>query len=197
MTSFVLVHSPVVGPSTWRWVAEDLGGIGHRAVVPLVPESVTSRGWEDFADSVAGPAGDDDQAILLRHSGAGLLLRQISARSRRAAGAFVFVDAGVPPPRGEAEVMPAEIFEELRPITSRAMLRPRSEWFGRGADVVLPGAHLDIVTRPAAIADAILSVVAQLPGCRARAVRSAVGWVGAGRRSRRRLLSTNGMSTKE
>lgn len=66
MASFVLGHSPLVGPSTWRWVAEELGSRGHRVVVPVVPQAVTSEGWEAFVDSVASQAGDTDHAILRR-----------------------------------------------------------------------------------------------------------------------------------
>src|ERR1700739_3019675 len=37
MAAFVLVHSPATGPSTWRWVADELTARGHRVSVPAVP----------------------------------------------------------------------------------------------------------------------------------------------------------------
>jgi hypothetical protein len=48
---FVLVHSPVIGPSTWRWVAGALPSRGQDAVVPnlvsapLAGDPVWSRWW--------------------------------------------------------------------------------------------------------------------------------------------------------
>ncbi|MBO0824338.1 MAG: alpha/beta hydrolase [Actinobacteria bacterium] len=125
MTVFVLVHSPVTGPSTWRWVAAELTARGHEVLVPAVP---AVRVWQEFADSVAAQAGQQHDAVLAGHSGAGPLLPQIAARvgSRR----LVFVDAGIPPDQGEAELMPAEILAELRKLAVDGLLPPWSEWFG-------------------------------------------------------------------
>jgi hypothetical protein len=137
----------------------------------------------------------------------------------------VFVDAGVPPTRGDAELMPSEFLIGLRALADDGMLPKWSDWFGPGvmeqlipdaerraavcaelphlpltyfdsrvpvprgwssgrnayvllseqyrADsaeaarrgwpvVELPGTHLDIVTRPAATAAALLSVLARV-----------------------------------
>jgi pimeloyl-ACP methyl ester carboxylesterase len=227
MASFLLVHSPVVGPSTWRWVAAELEDRGHCVVVPGVSQAVTSRGWEAFVDSVASQAGEEERSVLVGHSGAGPLLPQIVARARQQLAPLVFIDAGIPPEAGDAKLMPNEILEELRAIAHDGTLPRWSEWFGsrvmeelvpdvgqrlvvtadlpriplsyfetrvpvraawssagcgyirlsepyaadaaeaalRGWPVIeLPGSHLDIVTRPAAIAEAILAIVAQLAG---------------------------------
>lgn len=227
MASFLLVHSPVVGPSTWRWVAAELQEQGHRVTVPGVAQAVTSRGWEAFVDSVAAQAGEEERAVLVGHSGAGPLLPQIVARARRKLGPLVFIDAGIPPEAGDAELMPNEVLEELQAIAQDGILPRWSEWFGSGvmeelvpdieqrlvvaADlpqiplsyfetrvpvpdawssvgcgyirlsepyaaeaaeaairgwpvIELPGSHLDIVTRPAPTAEAILAIVAQLAG---------------------------------
>ena len=125
MTAFVLVHSPVTGPSTWRWVAAELAARGHRVSVPAV--GAVSR-WQEFAEAVAAQAAVGSDAILVGHSGAGPLLPQIGARIK--AGPLVFVDADIPPQRGEAELMPAEILAELREIAVDGILPPWSEWFG-------------------------------------------------------------------
>jgi hypothetical protein len=222
---FVLVHSPVVGPSTWRWVAEALVARGHTVRVPAVSPNVTRLGWQAFADAVAAQGDWEGQTVLVGHSGAGPLLPQIRARARREPGPLVFVDAGVPPETGEADLMPAELLSELRATAIDEMLPPWSDWFGPGVmDDLIPdgskraivaaelprlpvsyfevpvpalagwrsggcgyiqlsepyaaaaavaarwgwpvirsmGAHLDIVTRPAEVADAILAVTSLL-----------------------------------
>jgi hypothetical protein len=223
MAAFVLVHSPVTGPSTWRWVADELTARGHEVTVPSVPPAATALGWSAFVGAVGALAGGLDSPVLVGHSGAGPLLPRIATRLRPRA--LVFVDAGVPPEAGETSPVPAEFLEFLQGLANGGVLPPWSEWFGPDAmreqipdghkrEIVsaelpalplsyfqarvpvpagwtstgcgyillsdayaeeaskaaasgwpvvrLPGAHLDIVTRPAAIADAILSVAGDL-----------------------------------
>ena len=125
MTAFVLVHSPVTGPSTWRWVAAELTARGHQVFVPAV-SAVSS--WLEFADAVADQVGPPERAVLVGHSGAGPLLPQISARV--GAGTLIFVDADIPPDVDEADLMPAEILTGLRAMAVDGLLPPWSEWFG-------------------------------------------------------------------
>jgi hypothetical protein len=219
MADFVLVHSPVTGPSTWRWVAGQLADRGHRVTVPAVPPVATSLGWAAFVGSVAALADTKGQPVLVGHSGAGPLLPIIG--DRIGAAALVFVDADIPPAAGETPLVPAEFLGVLRDLAIGTRLPPWSEWFGpdamremipddrqrkivtaelpqvplsyfesrapvpdgwmrtRCGYVLLseaytaqaeraeaagwpvirqPGAHLDLVTRPEAVAEAILSV---------------------------------------
>ena len=125
MTAFVLVHSPVTGPSTWRWVAAVLVAGGHRVSVPSV---AGVSGWQEFADSVAAQVPHDEHTVLVGHSGAGPVLPQIAART--GAGSLVFVDADIPPATGEASLMPAEILATLEATATDGLLPPWSEWFG-------------------------------------------------------------------
>lgn len=151
MPYFVLVHSPVTGPSTWRWVAEALSTRGHRVVVPAVPPPIISA--VTFADAVVAQVlGTDDavragggaglgpgsrpgpgteRPVLVGHSGAGPLLPRIAARVP--AAGLVFVDAAVPPTGGNAELMPAAYLEPLRALAADGMLPKWSEWFGPDA----------------------------------------------------------------
>jgi hypothetical protein len=223
VSSFVLVHSPLVGPSTWRWVAQQLEAAGHRVRVPAVPATVAARGWAAFADSVARQATGGD--VLVGHSGAGPLLPQIAERAVRRPTGLVFVDAAVPPGAGAAQLMPDGMLAELRTLATDGVLPKWSDWFGPGVmrelvpdddkraviaaelpmlplayfqdPVPMPngwarvrcgyvllseayaadadeaqargwpvarqmGAHLDIVTRPKEIADAIESVASRI-----------------------------------
>jgi hypothetical protein len=128
MAAFVLVHSPVTGPSTWRWVADELAARGHRVVVPAVPPAATALGWSAFVGAVGALAGRLDSPVLVGHSGAGPLLPRIG--SRISARALVFVDADVPPEDGEASLVPAEFLEFLQGLANGGVLPPWSEWFG-------------------------------------------------------------------
>jgi hypothetical protein len=129
VAAFILVHSPVTGPSTWRWVTAELTARGHRVSGPAVGP-VSS--WPEFADAVAAQVGSvGEDAVLVGHSGAGLLLPQIAARIGGAP--LIFVDADIPPDDGEADLMPAEILVELRPMVVDGLLPPWSAWFGPDA----------------------------------------------------------------
>ena len=223
MAAFVLVHSPLTGPSTWRWVADELAARGHQVTVPSVPPAATALGWSAFVGAVGALARGLDSPVLVGHSGAGPLLPRIATRLRPRA--LVFVDSDVPPEAGETSLVPAEFLEFLQGLANGGVLPPWSEWFGpdsmreqipddRKREIVsaelpalplsyfqthvpvpagwtttrcgyvllsdayaeeaskaaangwpvvrLPGVHLDIVNRPAAIADAILSAAGDL-----------------------------------
>ena len=101
MTSlWVLIHSPLVGPATWRLVAEELRRRGEEVLVPtLSDDEAAAPYWQQHADSVARaleatPA--ERPLILVGHSGAGPLLPAIRQRSTRPVAAYLFVDAGIP-----------------------------------------------------------------------------------------------------
>jgi hypothetical protein len=127
MAVFVLVHSPLTGPATWRWVAAELTAQGNEVYLPAV--GAVSR-WQEFADAVAGQVPVEG-AVLVGHSGAGLLLPQIAARVP--AAGLVFVDSDVPPEEGHADLMPAAYLEPLRALAVDGMLPRWSEWFGPDA----------------------------------------------------------------
>jgi pimeloyl-ACP methyl ester carboxylesterase len=226
VSSFVLVHSPLVGPATWTWVAQVLAGRGHRVTVPAGPPVGRSFTWENFADAMAAQISQEAPGIVVGHSGAGPVLPHIQARSRAKAEALVFVDAGLPPETGDAPLIPDGFRAQLEAITRDGLLPKWSAWFGPGvmeelipdqerrtavcgelprlplsyfdarvpavklaaagcgyvllsepyaAEATqarsrgwpvreLPGTHLDIVTRPVPIADAIMSLAKQLTG---------------------------------
>jgi pimeloyl-ACP methyl ester carboxylesterase len=97
----VLVHSPLVGPSTWLPVAEALRARGLATVAPRVSDRGEALGpyWRQHALSVAAvlqalPAGR--QVVLVGHSGAGPLLPAMREQGRRDVAAYMFVDAGIP-----------------------------------------------------------------------------------------------------
>lgn len=93
MTSFALIHSPLVGPTTWSQIAAVLD---RPAIVPELSESGDGAFWERHAISAARAIGNESGVVLVAHSGAGPLLPAIAERlSHRPAG-YIFVDAGLP-----------------------------------------------------------------------------------------------------
>lgn len=138
MSSFTLVHSPLVGPLTWSAVQVELRGRGHEVRVPSLVAAATSGSWEACADAAADGAATGDDAVLVGHSRAGPLLPAIAARMDPPAGRLVFVDARLPPEEGECDV-PAPQLLHLRSIETDGRLPPWSEWFGPEAmDELIP-----------------------------------------------------------
>ncbi len=101
MAVFVLVHSPLVGPLTWRLVADELRHRGFEVVVPSLgdfEESGTPY-WQQHAASIAQAlqsVSTDRPLILVGHSGAGPLLPAIRQMINHRVAAYIFVDAGIP-----------------------------------------------------------------------------------------------------
>lgn len=105
-----LVHSPLVGPSSWSAVASVLRQRGWNVLVPdlrpgteqgppyfehhaaIVAQAVKGRG----SSTGSKGARSDDPIVLVAHSGAGVLLPPIEAALGRPAAARIFVDAIVP-----------------------------------------------------------------------------------------------------
>jgi hypothetical protein len=224
VTTFVLVHSPLVGPGTWSRVAKELSERDHHTVVPSLVDGATTGSWRVCVDAVAAQAQTFEAPVLVGHSGAGPLLPLIADGLKIKPAQLVFVDAPLPPSSGETALVPAEFKERLRALTHDDGMLPKwSEWFGpdamralipddelraaivdelprvplsyfdafvampdawtvrraayillsdiyredaaeaaaRGWPVIqLPGAHLDIVTRPTEIADALVELTA-------------------------------------
>lgn len=125
MTSFVFVHSPLLGPRSWARVAPLLSD----AQVPDLRWLVRSTppSWRALSDHAAGfPRG----AVVVGHSGAGALLPAIAAACE--ASAVVFVDAVVPPSRG-AFTIARDFRSFLDDLAVGGVLPPWSEWWGPDA----------------------------------------------------------------
>lgn len=106
--TLLLVHSPLVGPSSWRPLADVARDRGIDAVRPDltgVAEAVSPQ-WQHLVDvavrSAVGPSG----VVVVGHSGAGAVLPAIGERLGRRSRALVFVDAVVPPVEGEHRSSP-------------------------------------------------------------------------------------------
>jgi pimeloyl-ACP methyl ester carboxylesterase len=131
--TFVLVHSQLVGPTTWAPVARELERRGQHAVVPSLLEAARADppDWRWAVSAVrASVPMEADPVILVGHSGGGLLLPAIAGSIDRTVSKLIFVDSDVPARVGETPLMPAAFLDELRPLAVDGVLPPWSAWFG-------------------------------------------------------------------
>lgn len=131
MTSILLIHSPLVGPSTWTSSADLMRSHGFEVRVPDltgVAEASPPR-WEVFVGTAAEAAGMlDGEVAVVGHSGAGAFLPAIADRLEGQAASLVFVDAIIPPPSGVHET-PARMQALLDEHTVDGRLHRWLEWW--------------------------------------------------------------------
>jgi hypothetical protein len=133
MASFVLLHSPSVGPYAWQPVAERLAALEHHVTVPDLRDVVTAAPpyWRHVvttASTAVSAMPGDAPLILAAHSNAGLFLPMVAHTSGRRV-ALLFVDASVPHDRGETPMASPEFLAELRRKAQGDMLPRWSEWW--------------------------------------------------------------------
>ena len=132
--SFVLIHSPSVGPRTWQPVAHRLAALGWAAAVPSLL-NVTDHGppfWPRVVDAVRAGLGtvrQDQGVVLVAHSNAGLFIPVITAALAGQVRGCIFVDAALPPAFGAAPVAPPELLALLRDKASGGLLPPWTDWW--------------------------------------------------------------------
>ncbi|HEX4094421.1 MAG TPA: alpha/beta hydrolase [Trebonia sp.] len=132
-TCLLLVHSPLVGASTWEPVARRLADDGYAVTLPDLVGTLTAgppyhqRQAQVIADSAAGRP-----AILVGHSGAGPLLATAGLMLGQKARSYIFVDAGLPTPgRSWMQTVPPDLASQLRAMASpEGWLPPWSQWWG-------------------------------------------------------------------
>ena len=132
----ILVHSPVLGPSAWKWVAQELAERGRSSIVPsLLPAADAPwPSWRQVGDAVnAASLHPAEKVLLVGHSGAGTLLPAIAESISVEVAGLVFVDAFLPPSGGTAHLVPAAFLDDLRALASDDVLPPWSTWFGESA----------------------------------------------------------------
>lgn len=116
---FLLLHSPLVGRSTWLPVAEALRRRGVEATVPTLPDVAAGGApptWRAHAVAVAASlaAAGDDRIVVVAHSGAGPMLPAVGAALAERGfvpAAYLFVDAGIPAEGSRLDLLRAELPE--------------------------------------------------------------------------------------
>jgi predicted alpha/beta hydrolase family esterase len=119
--AFILIHSPVVGPTTWSPVMRELQRRGRAATVPslLGIADAPSPHWRHGAEALQAAAERIAQpVVLVGHSGAGPLLPVMADALTGDVAALVFVDAFLPPSRGGAPLAPLAVMGHLRALAT-------------------------------------------------------------------------------
>ncbi len=126
----LLVHSPLVGPSSWSRLAAVAADSGLEVVVPDltgIAHSPRPR-WRALVDDAVGAAAGLDRITVVGHSGAGALLPIVGERLGRRLGALIFVDAVHPVPEGLHETG-IELAALLDAQTTDGRLAPWLDWW--------------------------------------------------------------------
>jgi hypothetical protein len=136
-TTLLFVHSPVVGPSTWKYTAEVLQDNGFGCAVPDLTALATMDPpyYPKYATAAAAAVdGTSGPVVVVGHSAAGALLPAIAeAVGDRTCGA-VFVDAMLPQPgRSWFDTAPPGLEAQLRGLADHDLLPPWHEWFPTGS----------------------------------------------------------------
>jgi hypothetical protein len=133
--AYVLMHSPLVGPSTWAPVARRLPG----AVVPSFLHLATARPpfWPVVAETVATAVEHlppDTGVVLVGHSNAGRYMPVVVDAIGRTVRSCVFVDASLPARSGMTEAISPALLDVVRRKAEGDRLPPWSQWWDE-ADV--------------------------------------------------------------
>jgi hypothetical protein len=128
----VLLHSPLVGPETWKAVAPLLRVRGHDVALPDLAPIMAEDGPYYPALAEAAASAITDPAILVAHSGAGALVPAIAALE--AVKGVVFVDALLPHP-GDSWFagVPEPLGARLKGLAKEGKLPPWHAWWPKGA----------------------------------------------------------------
>jgi pimeloyl-ACP methyl ester carboxylesterase len=134
----VLLHSPLLGPLTWRAVLAELEAVGHTAETPAWPRfsTVGEAYYAAISGSLAATidAADRDPAVLVAHSGAGALVAGVISRLRTPVERTVLVDAILPHPGlSWFDTAPADMRAHLRTGAEDRHLPPWDRWWPPGA----------------------------------------------------------------
>jgi hypothetical protein len=156
MSTFLLVHSPLLGPAVWQPCAEVLRQRGNQAFVPDLRSAVdvADGWWQRYADACGPLLDDHDGTVVVAHSGAGVAVPAIVARG--AASAAVFVDALVPARQGATE-SGAQIREFVANLVrANGRLPVWTSWW--------PADELDNLVADSAERRALIAEQPELPG---------------------------------
>jgi len=122
----VLLPSPLLGPATWRPVADRLGASGWETRCCPAPPVVHTTA--DVLSTFHAAVPPDRRVVLVAHSNAGLYVPSLSAGYDVVAA--VFVDAGLPVERGSQPMAPPALVTFLASLAdATGVLPPWTGWW--------------------------------------------------------------------
>jgi hypothetical protein len=129
VVSYLFVHSPLVGPSSLRRLADLAGAGGTQVALPdLTPMATAADPHHNYTSRAIEAAGDLVSPVaVIGHSGAGPFLPTIGA-AIGSTTVLVFVDAVVPPKAGSHRT-PDPMREMLDQQTVNGTLRWWLDWW--------------------------------------------------------------------
>ena len=132
----VFLHSPLLGPLTWRTVGVALRAKGRVVETPAWPRLSTlgEDCYAALANSMAATIGHAGEAILVAHSGAGALLPSVAALARTPLRGVIFCDAILPHPGlSWFDTAPPDLGAQLRGGAEDGRLPSWDRWWPPGA----------------------------------------------------------------
>ena len=132
--TLVLVHSPLVGPTTWALVADALRAAGHHVVVPRLratqTEVVEQPFWSLLAQQVVEAVPPElERVAVVGHSGSGPLLPVIGERLPMEVDSYTFVDATIPALTGATPVVPMQFLGALLDMATDGRVPGWPSWW--------------------------------------------------------------------
>ncbi|WP_374468614.1 hypothetical protein [Phenylobacterium sp.] len=156
---FALLHSPLLGPSSWRAVADALRAMGHTAETPAWPRlsAISTDFYRALTDGMAASlAVGGEPAVLVAHSAAGALLPALAARMPAPPAGAIYCDAILPHPGlSWFDTAPAETRTQLRAGAEGGRLPAWDRWWPPGA--------LERLAPDAAVREALVAELEPLP----------------------------------
>lgn len=130
MRSWLLVHSPLLGPSSWAGVARELTALGDAVCVPDLRATLLTGPPFAGPQAQVATGGVTGEVVVVVHSAAGGLAPLIATTlSVRPAG-VVFVDARLPSPgRSRLDTLPPGAADHLISMSRQGLLPPWPSWW--------------------------------------------------------------------
>ncbi|MEU8076613.1 alpha/beta hydrolase [Catellatospora citrea] len=128
--AYVLMHSPLVGPSTWVPVAQRL----PNAVVPSFLHLADAEPpfWPLVAETVAAavaPLPPETEVVLVGHSNAGRFMPVVVDALDHTVRSCIFVDASLPARAGSTDAVAPALLEVVHRKAEGGRLPPWSQWW--------------------------------------------------------------------
>jgi len=137
--TFLLLHSPLIGPYSWMPVADELRRRGHRAIVPSFLHAL--RRSSGFTEAISRSVAEEiakanlvGRLFLVPHSAAGAFTPALRQAIAAPVHGYIFVDARFPTVgQSLSEDDPPHAVEHRSAMARKGFLPPWSEWFGEQA----------------------------------------------------------------